>query len=252
MNTAVARAGLLLAVLLVAAGCPNRVTLERKDNAADALGYALGLLEQEQYQPAEEALTYVIFNFPGSRQASDAQYHLAESHYRRRDYEQARTEYEFYLKSFPNGRYQEEATFRLGLSWLNSAPAGPRDKSGLKTARETLRDFLALYPDSELVPEVNAALDRIERRFTDEEFAVARLYYKAGEYRAALVYYEYVAARFEPDRWEPADRLAHAVCLYESDRVDDARERFRSLVESDCPEPVRAGAREYLGRIAGP
>jgi outer membrane protein assembly factor BamD len=249
LNSTAARLGLLLLVLLAVTGCPKRQQLARPGNAADALEYALGLLEAKQYASAEEALTYVIFNFPGSRQASDAQYFLAESYYRRRDFEQSRTEYDFYLKSFPNGRYQEEATYKLGLSWFNSAPSGARDKSGLKAARETLRDFLALYPESELVPEVNDALDRIERRFTDEEFATARLYYKAGEYRAALVYLEYIAGRFDPARWDAADRLRYAVSLFETGRTDEAGEQLEALLVADSPDDIKRAARGYLDRI---
>ncbi|HDR00472.1 MAG TPA: outer membrane protein assembly factor BamD, partial [candidate division WOR-3 bacterium] len=165
----------LAAMLLIAAGCPKRAAFKGPGNSAAALDSALVAFEAGRFAQAEEALTWVIFNFPGSREAADAQYWLAESHFRRGDYHEAQVEYEFYLRSFPNARYQQDANYKLGLAWLRSAPAGARDQQPLNKAQELLSDFLLLYPDSELRPEVEQALAEIERRKTGRDFDVARL-----------------------------------------------------------------------------
>lgn len=246
------RALLLSAILLLGLGCPKRPEVPRPGTSREALEVGLDLLEQEDWKRAEEALTYVIFNFPGSRQASDAQYFLAESYFRRGDYVSARTEYDFYLKSFPNGRYQEDAYYKLAMSYFESAPSGSRDNSSINQARELLKDFLLLYPDSETRPRVEQALDRIAQRLAGQDFATARLYFKAQEYRSALVYYLHVAETLEPERWEPVEQLRLAVCHLETGDEETARILLAPLAEPGMPENIRQQAAEYLARLDSP
>lgn len=239
----------IAALLALSAGCPKRAAFKGPDNPAVALDLALATLEAGRHARAEEALNWVIFNFPGSREAADAQYWLAESHFRRHDYADARVEYEFYLRSFPNARYQEDANYKLGLSWLRSAPAGDRDLQPLSKAEEVLTDFVQIYPESSLKPEVEKALGEIQRRKTDRDLTVARLYYRAGEYRSALVYFRHVAETVPPARWEPADRLRLATCLVDGDERDEARELLTGLIADPDAIPFQAEASRLLARL---
>ncbi|MFO7675006.1 MAG: outer membrane protein assembly factor BamD [bacterium] len=243
--------GLVVAALAVAllAGCPKRAAVKPPATARAALDSALARVEANDYARAEEAMTWVIFNFPGSREAADAQYWLAETHFRRRDYSQAQTEFEFYIKSFPNGRYAEDANYKLGLSWLRSAPAGARDQAPVLKARELLSDFIQLYPDSPLRPEAEQALAEIERHQTGRDFDVAGLYFRAGEYRSALVYYRYIAGSLPVERWEPVERLRYATCLAENGAAAEARPLLESLLAGGCPARLREQAQSLLGRL---
>lgn len=244
----VAIALIALAVLAVA-GCPKRAAFKGPDTAPVALDAALAALEAKRHGRAEEALNWVIFNFPGSREAADAQYWLAESYFRRGDFHQAQTEFEFYIRSFSYGRYQEEASYKLGLAWLRSAPAGTRDRAPLLKAEEILTDFLLSYPESTLRPQVEEALGEIELRKTGRDLSTARLYHRAGEYRSALVYYRYIAESLPLERWEPEDRLRFAVCHAEIGNADTARTVLESLLTGDNPDDLRRQARRLLDRL---
>jgi outer membrane protein assembly factor BamD len=242
---------LLLVVLaaLVVTGCPKRQQLAVPDTAEQALQLAKGYLEDRKFKEAEEAFTFLIFNFPGSRAASDAQYWLAETYFVKKDYVQAQTEFDFYLKSFPNGSFQEQANYKLGLSYLRSAPSGSRDQSRTVKAREILEDFLMLYPESELVPDVQQALDEILRRTAGREFEVARLYYRAGEYRSALVYYQYITDQLPTERWDEIDLLRLGICYAETEQPEQARPVFEQLVRSSDAPGIVKQARSRLAQL---
>ncbi|UCG43707.1 MAG: outer membrane protein assembly factor BamD [candidate division WOR-3 bacterium] len=239
----------LVLAALVTAGCPKRQQLVVPDTAEQALVLARGYLGDRSFRQAEEAFTFLIFNFPGSRAASDAQYWLAETYFVKEDFVQAQTEFDFYLKSFPNGSFQEEAGYKLGLSYLRSAPSGSRDQSRTVKAREILEDFLMLYPESELVADARQALDEILRRMAGREFEIARLYYRAGEYRSALVYFVHITDQLPTERWDETDLLRLGICYAETEQPEQARPVFEQLVDGAEAPGVVQQARSRLAEL---
>lgn len=240
---------ILVPLVLAAAGCPKRAQRpSAPPNAQAAIDEATANLEARRYRQAEDQFTFIIFNFPGSNQASDAQYYLAETYFRSRDYLQSQIEFDFYLKSFPNGRFQEEATYKLAVSYLRSAPSHVRDQSRALKAQETINRFLETYPDSPLRPTAEQLLGDIAERLALREFDAARIYYTSGEYKSALVYYKYVDGTYPAERWPSVERYRFAVSLLETADTTKAREVLSSLVTGPCEPGVKKLARAVLAR----
>jgi len=228
---------LVLALAVVVVGCSKRAQLvPARQDAQQALERALADLEAKRYRQTQERLTFIIFNFPGSHQASDAQYYLAESYLRSQDYVQAQTEFEFYTKSFPNGRFQEEATYKQAAAYLRSAPGRVRDQSRALKAKEIVEQFLEAYPDSPLRGQAELLRAEVDERLAQKEFDAARLYYASGEYQAALVYYDYIAKAHPAAQWPGIHKYQFAVCRLETG--DSARARLElSALAADAQEP---------------
>lgn len=243
------RLALVLLVLAVA-GCPKRQQVAPAPRDAQlALDQAVGELEAKRHRQAADQLTFIIFNFPGSRQASDAQYYLAETYFRGQDYFQAQSEFEFYLKSFPNGRFQEEAAYKLAASYLKSAPSRVRDQTRALRAREAIDRFLEDYPESPFRADAEQLRLEVAERLALREFDAARLYYTSGEYKSALVYYQYVDDTYPAARWPGMERYRFAVCLIETADSTQARAILSELVTGEYDPAVRDLAREALGRV---
>ena len=236
-------------LVLAAAGCPKRAQLvSRPQDAQQAIDQASDDMEAKRYRQAEERFTFIIFNFPGSRQASDAQYYLAETYFRSKDYLQAQNEYDFYVRSFPNGRFQEEATYKLAVSYLLSAPGHVRDQARALKAREIVDSFLETYPDSPLRPEAEQLRGEIGERLALREFDAARIYYTSGEYKSALVYYNYVNENYPAAQWPGMERYRFAVCLIETADTSRARVVLSELVTGEYEPTVMNLARAALAR----
>lgn len=241
----------LCAALLALAGCPKRTVVNTAPppDAGTALQIALDDIAARRFRKAQDGLTFLIFNYPGSAQAADAQYYLAESYFVAHDYAQAETEYDFYIKSFPNGRFQEEALLKLAQSNLRSAPGFSRDQTKALKARELIDEFNQTYPESQYKAQADSILADVDLRLAGKELEAARLYYKSGEYGSALVYLEYVKDAHPLARWTGDDRLRLGVSYQETGHTDEARAVFDDLVAGDYTEPVKKQARERLSRI---
>jgi len=236
-------------LFFAAAGCTKRAQLQNVPrDAQQAIDRATASLEAKLYKEAEEQFTFVIFNFPGSRQASDAQYYLAETYFRSKDYIQAQSEFDFYLRNFPNARFQEEATYKLAVSYLRSAPSHVRDQVRALKARETIDQFLESYPDSPFRPPAEQLLGDIAERLALREFDAARIYYTSGEYKSALIYYHYVNGTYPADRWPGIERYRFAVSLLETADTAKAREVLMEIATGSSEETVKKLARGALAR----
>lgn len=236
-------------LVLATAGCPKRAQLAPvPQDAQQAIDQATASLEAKRYRQAEDQFTFIIFNFPGSRQASDAQYYLAETYFRSKDYVQAQDEFDFYLKSFPNGRFQEEATHKLAVSYLRSAPSHVRDQTRALKAQEIINEFLETYPDSPLRADAEKLLGDIAERLALREFDAARIYYTSGEYKSALVYYRYVNDTYPAERWPGIERYRFGVSLLETADTTKASEVLSELVTGSYEPAVKKLASAALAR----
>ncbi|HTW91588.1 MAG TPA: outer membrane protein assembly factor BamD [bacterium] len=242
---------MFLLLALAATGCPKRAQLPPiPQDAQQAIDQAVGDMEAKRYSKAEDQFTFIIFNFAGSRQASDAQYYLAESYFRSKDYVDAQNEFDFYLKSFPNSRFQEDATYKLAVSYLRSAPGPIRDQTRTLKARETIDQFLETFPDSPLRGQVEQLRGEIGERLALREFDAARIYYTSGEYKSALVYYNHVNDSFPAQRWPGVEKYRFANCLLETGDTTKARAMLSELVTGECEPAVKKLARAILGRTS--
>ncbi len=240
---------LLLLLVLIGTACPKRPEQTKPTTPQEALEQALSDKKAKRFQKAEEGFTYLIFNFPGSAQAADAQFYLADCYFESKDYEQAQSEFDFYLKNFPNGRFQEEASFKKAIAALRSAPAPNKDQSNVLKAQELLNEFLEEYPDSRFREQAQNALKEIESRLVQKEFDAARLYFKAGEYKSALIYYQFIQENYPEINWSEKDRYQFAVCYYETGDSEAARPIFEELVTSAVSPRLKQAAQRYLNLI---
>ncbi len=212
------------------------------------LNQALQDKEAKRFQKAADALTFIIFNFPGSTQAADAQFFLAECYFEQKNYAQAESEFDFYLKNFPNGRYQEEAAFKMALAALYAAPPPHKDQSQALKAQGLLQDFLADYPQSRFRTEAEQALSQIEARLAHREFEAARLYFKAGEFKSALVYYEFIRENYPLLHWTEPDRYRLAICYEENGEKEKADSILRELALNASSPKIRQAAQNRINR----
>ncbi|MGB9741656.1 MAG: outer membrane protein assembly factor BamD [candidate division WOR-3 bacterium] len=249
MKTVSVHFWLLLTGIVLSTACPKRVQTIPARDAAEGLARALELKRQGKYPQAEDGFTYVIFNFPGSREAADAQFHLADCYYLSRNYSQAQSEFEFYLKNFPHGTFQEEANFKLALATFHSAPGPAQDQSQLRRARELLLDFLERYPNSEFQSKAKETLTQIDERLAENDFQAARLYFKSGEYKSAMVYYEYIQQSWPDLHWSFADRYRLGVCYYHTGQQEKAKAVLTQVLGDSVPAKIHSAAQKLLNQI---
>jgi len=114
------------------------------------------------------------------------------------------------VENFERGERRDDALFRVGECYYRKARRARHDKKALEQALFYYRRYLREYPEGEYAQAVEERIAEVDHRRAESGFQVGVYYERRGKYRAALIYYEDVVARFplSPYAEEAEERAA--------------------------------------------
>ncbi len=233
-------------LILLFGSCRKRGVTKPEETPDLIFQKGIEYLKRGNYKEAERSFERIIYNYPTSVYLEDAQFYLAETYLKKGDYFSAKEEFNFFLKNFPASRYIEEANYKFILSAIRSLPKLSKDQEEILEIKEFIMEFKDKYPNSDYLPQIDSLLLEIANRLAKKEFSAGFLYYKAGEYDAAKVYFEYIIREFpETETAHEAEYLLGEICLRNGDK-DGARKIFSGLLEKPLKEAILEKIRRYL------
>lgn len=132
---------------------------------------------------------------------------LAQAYMARKDYYSASEYYKTYVKSYPRGRFIQEARYGVAYCYYLDSPDVRLDQENTNLAISSLQEFIDLYPESERTKEATKLLDELNDKLARKGLINAELYYNLGTY---LGRNNYLAAVIEAEnalKKYPATRL---------------------------------------------
>ncbi len=177
-------AGIALALCIgVLSGCSQK---EQPQTAEAYLQLGNRQLGRSRERQARQYYQQLLEQFPDSEQKIVAQFNIAESLYREKNYLEARFEYQKFLELYPTHPMASRAQFQLGMCSLQETQRVDRDQRKTQAALRALRQFRRQYPQDPLMPEAEAHIRFLRGHLAQHEFTIARFYYKRGAYHAAI------------------------------------------------------------------
>jgi outer membrane assembly lipoprotein YfiO len=138
-----------------------------------------------KHHEAIDALDSFIRRNPTDSLSARAQYLKALSYMELKEYPLAAVELQILRKDFPASEFAEDAFYQEGLAYLNQVGRIQRDVSGAYEARAHFRKFLAQYPDSPHVPQVQEHLRHISDIIVSKRISAADVFEHLGRHAAA-------------------------------------------------------------------
>lgn len=118
----------------------------------------------------------------GTENAEECLYMLAMAQFCDRDYETASMTFKKYFKTYPKGRYAEQACYYVGQSLFMSMPDPRLDQTPTMGAINAFQEFMDYYPESHLRGRAQQKMIELEDNLVSKEYMSARLYYYLGGY----------------------------------------------------------------------
>lgn len=234
----------LLAVALFCACAGGKIKANL--TTEERLAHAERLFKKGDYLDAQTQLRIIILNAPGSTVVDRAQFLLAESHFRMKEYILAAEEYEKLVRLYPRSEYLDDAQYKIGLCYYELSPKPDLDQKYTVMAINEFQRFLEDFPDSPLASDVSAKLEAAREKLAKKEYNTATLYRRMAFHESALISYEDILSNYYDTRFaEPA--LYHkAECLLKLQRPAEAISSLRLLLEKYPKSEFRSRAAELL------
>ena len=177
----------IVVTLLVFSSCSKYQKLLKSSDYD--MKYKMGIMyyEKGDYTRAYNLLEELHGIYRGTQRAEKVYYYLAGSHYGKGEYILAGYHYGVFARTYPNSKYTEEAFYKSAYcAYLNASPSS-LDAEYTREGIKSLQLFIDKYPQSEKVTECNLLIDELRSRLEDKATNNAKLYYKIGDYKAAVI-----------------------------------------------------------------
>ncbi len=204
------------------AASPEKVCREKYDKS-------VRLFDKGKDADAQELLRDITVNCTGYEYVEDAQYRLAQSHFRTEQWMEAETEFGILVENYERSSHLEEARWKICRSAFEQSPSWDRDPSLTEGAIKRYRAYLSDFPAGPHTDSARTDLSTLQDKMAQRRFKTAQLYLRMDEPLAATVYYNYLFREFPLSKDVPQARLDIARAYAELDQFDRARETLDTL-----------------------
>ena len=172
----------ILLLLLIATSCGEYTKLQKSTDNDLKFSKAKEYYEKGKYLHAATLLESVVPVFKGTEKGEEALYLLGMSYMKNQDYLTSRNYFSGYYRSYPKGRYAEDAKFNVGYCYFMDSPEVKLDQSSTHKAIDELLLFSDLYPNSDKLPQVLEMLKELQNKLAYKAYLNSKLYFKLGNY----------------------------------------------------------------------
>lgn len=188
----------------------------------ERLDYALKLYHNEDYQEALKEFQAIVLQYPGNAVVDTAQYYLGKTRYQRKEFILAAYEFSKLIKNMPSSSLVPEAQYMLAQCYYLLSPYYALDQKYTKKAIDEFQAFIDFFPTDPKVPEAEKKINELNTKLAHKEFNTAYIYTKLEDYKAALMYYEFVIDTYHDTKYGPMAMYAKIELLVDMNRNDEA------------------------------
>ncbi|MGD8922550.1 MAG: outer membrane protein assembly factor BamD [Candidatus Zixiibacteriota bacterium] len=242
----------LAVVLLVAllAGCGGRPALSSL--SADEL-FSLGKqkYDAQKYRTSIEYFQKIVYDYPGETIVDTAQYYLALSYFGNEQYQLAQVEFQRLVNYYPSSVYVANAQFMGAVSQFESAPDNyGLDQTPVKEAIRQFEDFIIDYPESELIPDVKAYLNKARTRLAHKDYSAGLTYFRMGAYKSSTVYFQQVIDEYTDTEFASKALFDLGQAEFKMENYEEARQQFENFVTVYPNDPQVEEAKKKAAEAA--
>ncbi len=204
---------------------------------------------RNRQQKARQYYQELLDKFPESHHRAVAQFNIAETLYREKEYLEARFEYEKFLELHPAHGLAGRAQYQIGLCHIQQMRRYDRDQQHTRAALQAFRTMRRQYPQDSLIPDTEDHIRRLRRRLAAHEISVARFYYQKRAYHAAIGRLLNLVQVYPQDPYLDEALFLLGVSYREEENFVKAHQVLRTLVDRFPTSRYISRARAQLRQL---
>jgi outer membrane protein assembly factor BamD len=219
-----------LLFLALTIGCGKKIKTETL-GPDEFFEYAKKEFDNGKYLKAITDFTIIVLKFSGDPVVDDAQYYLAESHFKQDEFLIAVSEYQKLINDYPESQYVPLAQFKKGMSYYNLSSRAELDQEYTLKSIKEFQNFLEEYPDHELEKNAEKYIKELRIKLAKKKVIAATTYRKMGIFDSAVIYYDIILEEYY-DTPQAIEALYYkGECQFKQKKYSDARVTLSAFIE---------------------
>jgi outer membrane protein assembly factor BamD len=184
---------------------------------------------------------------------------FSQSYYKTKQYYLAGYQFESFVSGYPKSEKIQEASYLGAKSYSMLSPVYSLDQVDTFKAIDKLQAFIDNYPNSEYLPEANAAVKELSEKIEKKVYEKAKGYNTISDYKSAMVALDnfiadYPGTKFKEDalfyKYDSAYQLAiNSIPAKMEERLNVAKLAYTNLIKFEANTKYKNKADEMLARI---
>lgn len=220
--------------------CTNQNQIRPGDSLEVAFDKAMAFYDRGRFADAAQAFETVITVGRGTEIGQEAQFFLAESYYKNRQFRLAASEYQRYHIFFNRSDRAPDAQFMEAFSYYRLSPRYELDQTDTIRSIELFQLFISRNRASPRVQEAVTYIDEMREKLAQKNFSAANQYMRLGRrtavnFRAAAIYYGLTIDMYPETSFAEkaqANQIRAWVYFAENSTVARQEERFAKAIEA--------------------
>lgn len=226
---------LICFVMLTISACSKFTKIQKSTDMEAKYQAAVKYYEKERYYQALQLFEELITVFRGTVKAEDTYYYYCECYFKTGEYTVAAYHYNNFHQTFPNSPRAEEALFKNAYCYYLDSPPTTLDQKNTIDAIRQFQLFINRYPKSEKVQNSNELIDELRFKLETKDFLNAKLYFKTGNHKAAVVAFQNVIKDYPATIYKEESMyyIIKSSYMYASESVSGKQaERYKLTIEN--------------------
>jgi len=184
---------LFISIAMAMTGCSllrSSSTIEEAKDPEIVYRQAMDLYQKGEYKKALVYFKKLLYGMGINDYTDEAQYYLASTYYRLKEYDLAILELEFFIKNFRFSELYPDALLLLAKSYEGKYSNIHLDISPLEKGMKYARRAKELLRGTDREKEADAVIKSIREKFARKHLLAAWVYDRLKKYRAELLYLE--------------------------------------------------------------
>lgn len=206
------------------------------------------MLERGKYQAAIENWQKVLDAYLSPQLNMLAEMKIAEAHYRAKQYPEATSAYEDFLKRHPDARQTPEVMYRLGMSYYQQRLTHDRDQTATHSAMVTFQSLTRMFPGDPNAAYAAKKIEELRQELAEHEFYVGRFYLRTKKYSSAIGRLENLLRDYPDYRKKDEAYFLLGQAQLKNDELPKTIETFNKLSQEFPNSPFLPKTRKIIPR----
>lgn len=248
----------LLAAPLALSACASLQTAGEptfQESAEQVLAQGVEALEDGNFIDAEKYFEHVRTKYPFLAAAKDAELYLADVHFARERFLEARDRYQNFVKLNPTHARVDYAAFRAALTHYKEIPSdffllpspSEKDQGEVRNAARAMQNFIRDYPQSQHQAEAKEILADARKRLVEHELYVADFYAKREKWKAVAGRLEKIVTDLPGTEYDERAWFELVDAYRKLEDAEAAKKTLERIIQRLPGSPAAERAKSQLG-----